>query len=98
MTDNMQTALIHCQSRGVKEDEFGPGKRWPHATREALKKHELIHLTRTRKGYKLWRPTDTGRGLVASHVPALLAAKPDRIGSDYTYKPSEAMRGEPEST
>lgn len=97
MTENMQNALIHCASRGVCEDEFGTGKRWPLATRKALEKHGLIHLMRTRKGYKLWRPTDTGRGLVAAHVPSLLAARPDRVGSDYTHKPSEAMRQEPEA-
>lgn len=97
MTENMQNALIHCASRGVTEDEFGPGKRWSMATRQALEKHGLIHLMRTRKGYKLWRPTDTGRGLVSRHVPSLLAARPDRIGSDYTHKPSEAMRAEPEA-
>lgn len=97
MTDNMQTALIHCASRGVREKEFGPDGRWPIATREALEKHGLIHLTKTRKGFPLWRPTDIGRGLVAGHVPSLLAARPSRVGSDYTHKPSEAMRAEPEA-
>jgi hypothetical protein len=77
LTDNMRTALVHCASRGVLPTEFGD--RWPNVTRQALVQHELIHLVRNRKGRELWRPTDTGRGLVAAHIPRLLAARPGRL-------------------
>jgi hypothetical protein len=102
LTDNMRTALVHCASRGVLPTEFGD--RWPNVTRQALLQHELIHLVRNRKGRELWRPTDTGRGLVAMHIPSLLvpAGRPGRDldGSGprgYTNRLHEAMRHEAEA-
>lgn len=102
LTDNMRTALLHCTSRGVLPTEFGD--RWPTVTQRALVDHGLIHLVRNRKGRELWRPTDVGRGLVATHIPSLMvpAGRPGRDldgqgPRGYTNRPHESMWGEPEA-
>lgn len=102
MSDAMATALIHCTSRGLRPDEWGEECRWSLATRDALLRHRLIHLTQNRKGKDTYRPTDAGRGVVAAHAPRLLmpAARPRRVdeqGSCYTHIPGFAMHQEPEA-
>lgn len=107
MSEDMQTALIHCAGRGVSPDEFGTEGRWSAATRRALVAHGLIHLSKTRKGREVWRPTDDGRGVVAAHIPRLLMpiGRPlrsqvppnDPRESGYTTDPREALHGEPEA-
>lgn len=63
---------------------------------KALKDAGLIHKTTNRKGRVLWRPTDTGRGLVASRgmIPTFLHRRYSQ--SNYTHSYRHAMRGEPE--
>jgi hypothetical protein len=63
---------------------------------DALKAAGLIHKTTNRKGRVLWRPTDTGRGLVASRglIPTFLHRRYSQ--SNYTHSYRHAMKGEPE--
>jgi hypothetical protein len=103
MSDAMATALVHCTSRGLRPDEWGDDCRWSLVTRDALLRHGLIHLTQNRKGKDTYRPTDSGRAVVAAHAPRLLmpTARPRRVdeqGSCYTHIPGFAMYGEPEAT
>jgi hypothetical protein len=64
-------------------------------TVRALVDMQLLHLTANRKGRALYRPTDTGRGLVASRglLPTFLHR---RSQYGYTHSYHQAMTGEPE--
>lgn len=80
MSPDMQRLLIHCTSRGVPPKEFeGDEPAWSTVTRGALERYGLIHLGKNAKGRDLWRATDEGRRVVATHVPRFLAARPGKV-------------------
>lgn len=62
---------------------------------KALKDTGLIHKVANRKGRILWRPTDAGRGLIASRglLPTFLHRRSEY---GYTHSYHQAMPGEPE--
>jgi hypothetical protein len=79
MSPDMQTLLIHCNSRGVHPKEFDEPSRWSTVTRGALEQHGLIELGKNTKGKDLWLATEEGRRVVSTEVPRFLAARPGKV-------------------
>jgi hypothetical protein len=92
LTPKQRKHLIQACSEGInpKNPMFDAD------TLAALKAAGLLHKTASRKGRVLWRPTDTGRGLVASRgmIPTFLH---QRSEYGYTHSYHQALRGEPEA-
>jgi len=89
-TPLQQQFLLKACTQGVDPDD-------PICTPRRTKKLEdagLIHKRQSKKGRVSWRTTDVGRGMVAAHVPRLLAR---RSQYGYTHQPHQAMRHEPEA-
>lgn len=93
LTEAQRTFLITASIRGVRPPEIKRGDFHP-ATLRTLEAQGLVHLTVNRKKRDIWRPTDTGRALVASHQPRFLHRHSEK---GYTHIGAHAMRSEPEA-
>jgi hypothetical protein len=91
LTQKQRRHLIFACSQGLNPKD----KSLDHGTIESLETAGLIHRVVNSKGRALWRPTDTGRGLVASRglIPTFLHR---RSQYGYTNSYHQAMCGEPE--
>lgn len=93
LTPTQRKALRTACATGIRPVDIGESVKL--VTIVSLEARGLVHLRTNRRGRKLWRTTDTGRGLVASSglLPTFLHRRSEY---GYTHTLAQAMLGEPE--
>jgi hypothetical protein len=109
LTPTQRHALIRATGQGIAPKDLPLQFTVPTATGDdtrtvtitakvlhELERHGLAHLTVNRRKRATWRPTDSGRGLVASRglLPTFLHRRSEH---GYTSSYHQAMTGEPEA-